>query len=346
MKNILLAVIYLAVLGGLLFLIYASLSNKEVKMYTLAFRKKSSSEDYFWLDKDYCFEEYHVAMTGRYWLADPFLFEYGGKGYVFYEAFDLWTGKGNIGVSTLDPENKTLSVPRIVLSRNYHFSWPNVFEYEGEIYMLPETCEDYRVKLFRAVNFPYEWTEDEILVNDIFSCDSIMLNDGNKRYLLTSDQYHNTPTGSYPSCYVKNTLFTFNPEGSLTLEPDGKIDPFGKVVARGDYGIRNAGQAFIAQGMLIRPGQDCRYKQYGRGIVFFRLNSIEPYEEEELFSVDCENISSHIKQDFVKELIGLHTYNTSINWEVIDFAGMRSNPVIARVARKIYAIMKRLRKIL
>lgn len=340
MRNIFLLVILLAVV----LIIAMIMRNRESKMYSLAFRKKSDPNDFFWLDKDYTFYQYQVD-TERYWLADPFLFESDGKTYVFYEAYDLWTGKGALGFSIVDHENRKLTPPEIVLERKYHFSWPYIFEHDGEIYIMPETCGDYRVRLFRAVNFPHEWTEDEIIHNDIFACDSIFLQDGEKNYLLASDQYHNTPTGTYPSCFVKNTLFTFKPGGKFQLEPDGKIDPAGKIVASGDYGIRNAGKIFTAQGMKIRPGQDCTNRQYGRGVVFFRIYSVEPYREEELFRIDCENIGSHLKQNYTAKIIGLHTYNQSQNYEVIDFAGFRSVPISARIMWKVNCVIKRLRRI-
>lgn len=270
MMNIFFLILLIILLGATLILAL-SLRHSNTKMYSIAFRKKNSPNDYFWLDKDYSFEEYEVDTKGRYWLADPFLFEYGGKNYVFYEAYDLWTYKGNIGFSIIDSENKRLTPPEIVLERAYHFSWPYIFEHDGEIYIMPETCKDYKVRLFRAVNFPHEWTEDEILINDICACDSILVHGSRgEEYLLASDKYcHNTPTGTYPSCFVKNTLFTFKPGAKFQLEPNGKIDPAGKIVAVGDYGIRNAGKVFTAQGMMIRPGQDCTNGEYGRGIVFF-----------------------------------------------------------------------------
>ncbi|MBQ3402713.1 MAG: hypothetical protein IJG65_05000 [Synergistaceae bacterium] len=329
-----------------LFLLYSSGTFRGTKMYNLAFRKKENG-DFFHLNDDYCFEQYDVDLGGRYWLADPFLFEHNGRDYVFYEAYDLWSGKGKIGFSEIDPQAKKLTPPRIILDKPYHLSWPNVFELGGEIYMMPETCGDYRVRLFRAVNFPYDWEEHSILVNDIWACDSIIMNgsDGRAKYLLASEQYHNTPTGSYPSCYVKNILFTFSSGDSLRLEPEGSIDPQGTVTRRGDYGIRNAGQFFMSEGMLLRPGQDCRNKQYGRGVVFFRVDSLEPYSEHEVFSIDCGNIGPHLRQDYVKELIGLHTYNQSRNFEVIDFAGIRSTTLETRIASKLFTLWKMMRKL-
>ena len=321
------------------------MSRKE-RIYSIAFRRRRSTDDFFYLNDDYCFEEYHVDLGGRYWLADPFLFDHDGKTYVFYEAFDMIRRIGRLGYSIINPDTKTLTPPKIILKRPYHFSWPYIFEHDGEIYILPETGQDWRVKLFRAVKFPDVWTEDEILINDIHSCDSILLGNftergGGIRYLITSEEYHNTPNGEIPSCRVKNMLFEFMPGEKLKLKPNGKINPEGIRVAEGDYGIRNAGKVFVSDGKLIRPGQDCRElpgvktSPYGRGIVLFRIDSIEPYSEKEIFSVSCESIGTHLKPLTGEDIVGLHTYNLSRDFEVVDFVQMKQAPFKTRTLRRL-----------
>lgn len=47
-----------------------------------------------------------------------------------------------------------------VLNENFHLSYPNVFEYDGSIYMLPETFESNQLRLYKCVSFPYKWELD------------------------------------------------------------------------------------------------------------------------------------------------------------------------------------------
>ena len=54
-----------------------------------------------------------LPESKRYWYADPFLFEYCGKIYLFVEMFDNVTEKGLVGVSVLG--EKGFSVPEVVL---------------------------------------------------------------------------------------------------------------------------------------------------------------------------------------------------------------------------------------
>ena len=104
------------------------------KMYSVAIRKRSDGNDFFWEHEDYVFQEIKINCKGRYWLADPFLFEKDSKVYIFYEAFDLVQRKGKIGYSIIDDKKKSIPV-HIVLDEPYHLSFPNVFVYQDNIYM-------------------------------------------------------------------------------------------------------------------------------------------------------------------------------------------------------------------
>src|SRR6185437_9688752 len=44
-------------------------------------------------------------------------------------------------------------------------SYPNVFQFDGKYYMIPETASTSRVELYRAVNFPWEWKFEKVLLS-------------------------------------------------------------------------------------------------------------------------------------------------------------------------------------
>ena len=205
---------------------------KQEKMYRVAIRSKESPDDFFWKHKDYQFIECPIDSKGKYWFADPFLFEKDGITYIFYEALDLVTKLGKIGYSIYN-EDGTCSDPKIVIDEKFHMSFPNIFEYNGEIYIMPETCGDWRVRLYKAVKFPDAWEPADILLPDAYACDSIILEEDGKRWLLANEMYHHPPVDSFGSCWVKNVLYEIN---GLTVA-DGGVK-----VAEGDFGIRNAGK--------------------------------------------------------------------------------------------------------
>lgn len=299
------------------------------KMYSLAIRKRLNENDFFWNHSDYEFVECKIDCGSRYWLADPFLFEWGNKVFLFYEAFDLYENKGKIGYSIYNEDEKTFSPPQIIISEKYHMSFPFIFSKGEEIYIMPESCGDYSVHLYRAQSFPKKWERDSIILPDVYACDSVLLEKDNKSFIIASEMYHNVPCEQYSSCWVKNRLY--------------KLDGFsvkdeGIKVAEGDFGIRNAGKIFIDNGKCFRIGQDCRGKQYGRGLVLFEIESLEPYSEKEIWHTDFKEIGSHIVRDNRCDILGAHTYNFCSKYEIIDYSRMAPYSKLTAIRRTITMI--------
>lgn len=295
----------------------------ERKFYSVAIRKRDNADDRFFLHEDYKFVEVKINVGERYWIADPFLFEKNGKVYLFYELFDLIKQKGYIAYSILK-ENYTATSPEIIIKDVCHLSFPNIFEYNGKIYVMPESGQIDSVKLFVAKKFPDVWVEDKTLVKNTYSCDSIFLNFANENYLLCSEHYRYPSEEKLISCYVKNKLYK--------IVDDHVCE--GEIVAKGDYGIRNAGKTFSFNNKVIRPGQNCANRKYGFGLCFFEINNVSPYSEKEIFSVNCTEMQSHISfAQNEKKIIGTHTYNSSDNYEIIDFSYYSDEKEIIRLTR-------------
>ena len=194
---------------------------KTEKYYYLAIRKRNNEQDHFFLNKSFSFQELKINCYGRYWLADPFLFERDHKVYLFFEAYDLLAKRGKIGYSLIK-ENGECTPVRIALSRSYHMSFPYIFQWNNDIYMMPETCGNNSVQLFKAVNFPNKWEEAGMILSDVFVCDSIFLKFKEKVNLLVSEMYHGkAPNGKLFSCWVKNKVFSFDQKGLIKNKAGG-----------------------------------------------------------------------------------------------------------------------------
>ena len=108
------------------------------KMYSVGIRRRINALDHFWQHDDYEFIECKIdTCGGRYWFADPFLFERDGITYLFFEAFDLVECKGKEAYSILC-EDGTWSSLKVIIDEKYHLSFPNIFEYGGKMYIMPE----------------------------------------------------------------------------------------------------------------------------------------------------------------------------------------------------------------
>lgn len=295
------------------------------KMYSVALRKRLNTDDHFWFHDDYKFLKCKIdTCNGRYWFADPFLYEKDNKLYLFYEAFDLIELRGKEGYSVLK-EDGSWTTPRIIIDEPYHLSFPYIFDYNGATYIMPEMSGDYSLKAYKAVSFPNTWEMTDIILPDVFACDSVFIEEEGKRYLLTNEMYHNVPNGQYASCWVKNFLY----------EMDGlKATENGIKVAEGDFGIRNAGKTFTIEGKTYRIGQDCRERKYGRGMVLFEIVSILPYKEKVVKNWSCDELSKHIYKDSSANIVGSHTYNFSENYEIIDYSSLEEVPTYVLSERK------------
>ena len=89
-------------------------------------------------------------------VADPFMWCHQGRWYMFFEVLNRVGWKGEIGLATSE-DGLSWSYERIVLAESFHLSYPHVFEWAGDFYMVPEGAEGGGVTLYRAVDFPYRW---------------------------------------------------------------------------------------------------------------------------------------------------------------------------------------------
>lgn len=127
-----------------------------------------------------------IPATLNEWYADPFIFVFEEKSYIFVEIMnDRNDKRGYIGVTCLDQKHPVF---RKVLSEPFHMSYPNVFQYESEIYMIPETNEADQIRLYKAVRFPDEWKLDSILLSGLKAVDtSVYFNEDGSIFAETHD---------------------------------------------------------------------------------------------------------------------------------------------------------------
>ena len=90
--------------------------------WQIAYRKRTDKSDFY--------EDSFIKIpnTDRYWFADPMLFADNGNTYLFVEAFDKKTYKGNIGFFTI--QNNKVSDFELLIDNNFHMSYPMVWRSE------------------------------------------------------------------------------------------------------------------------------------------------------------------------------------------------------------------------
>lgn len=188
-------------------------------------------------DPDYC--------------ADPFLFRHGGTNWLFYETLDR-SGKGVLGC--FKEENGKWTQQGIVLSEPWHLSYPQVFEEDGHIYMIPESCDAKgnhkhgHVALYEAVEFPRKWKKTGTLINEPFADATLFKKDGHyylSCYKVTekedSEIWHSPslagPWTKHPQSDNTNQSKRLRRNGGAFQTIDGQLCRIAQD-GNGDYGKR------------------------------------------------------------------------------------------------------------
>lgn len=97
-------------------------------------------------------------------VADPFMIQENSTWYMFFEVLNNNNNQGDIGLAT-SVDGLNWSYKQIVLDEEFHLSYPYVFKWENEFYMIPETRQAFSIRLYKAVDFPTRWLFVGNLIN-------------------------------------------------------------------------------------------------------------------------------------------------------------------------------------
>jgi hypothetical protein len=229
--------------------------------------------------------------------ADPFLIEKDGRNYLFFEDYSFSSRKGVISCCEVDREGN-YSKPRVVLRRNYHLSYPFLFTWQGEIYMIPETRDNGTIEMYRASDFPYSWIHEAVLMSDVPAADSTLLHHNDKWWMFTAGALDHASSDK-----ILCLFFADSPFGPWTPHPK---NPIVSDVCH----ARPAGCFYFEDGQLIRPGQDCS-KGYGYSVELHRVDVLSETDYR-------ETPVASITPDWIPGSRGIHTLNQNAEYRVMD----------------------------
>jgi hypothetical protein len=245
-----------------------------------------------------------IPPPDRIW-ADPFIWIHEKEYYLFFEEMPTNTKLGRICSMTLDNDLNVLA-NEIVLERPYHLSYPFIFEYKGEIYMLPETGTNHSVEVYRCTQFPNRWELAQTLLSGVFAVDATLFEYKGKWWMFVNIAEEGGSTWDTLHLYYSDHPLSHN----WTPHPNNPI-------VQDVRSARPAGHIFSQDGKIIRPSQDCS-KRYGYATNFniiTKLNEIE-YEE----SLEWKFLPRS------KGILATHTWNRSGNLLAIDAILRRRKP--------------------
>ena len=257
--------------------------------------------------------KYLMPPDGHFW-ADPFQMKVDGKYYIFFEDYVNSAGRAHISVVEVD-HNGIVNAPTEVLKLDCHLSYPFVFEWQGNYYMIPETGERNVVELYRAQSFPFEWKPEKVLVEARFPVDATLIEAEGMWWMFVNIQEEGVAVNwdELHLYYAETPLGPWQPHARNPVVSDVKS-------------ARPAGRLFWSNDVLYRPGQDSSLR-YGYATTISKVETLSTstYAETEVLK---------IRPDWDTDIIGIHTVNLTDEMTVIDclmkrkrFGRVRPQPV-------------------
>lgn len=255
-------------------------------------------------------EGFHwIKPTREGWYADPITRVIDGRLCIFVEKC-LWrNSKGEISLICVDSNNYSYT-ERTIISEPFHLSYPEIFEYNGSRYMIPESSEKAQIRVYKQGEDINEWklvntfdTENK-LVDTVVSIDN-----SNNILLLASDQAPDNP--------FKNRLHFYK----MNLSDSPEMSEINIGSRHYDYESRNGGSLIAKDGNIYRVIQDSEDGQYGRNILIKKVDKLDKdgFEEQSTSNVVTVRDIKHGINRWNYKFEGIHTYGIQEDGlEVID----------------------------
>jgi hypothetical protein len=200
------------------------------------------------------------------YVADPFMMRSASSWNMFFQVMNAVTRRGEIGLAT-SRNGLSWQYQQIVLHEPFHLSFPCVFRWNDDYYMVPETAQAGAIRLYRAAAFPRQWEFVKNVIEGNYADPSIFF--FQKRWWLFAS----------PATQQHNVLCLYYADS-----PTGKWvqHPMSPVVAGNNRIARPGGRVLPWNGSLLRFAQDC-FPTYGKQVRAFRITELTPtkYREEE-----------------------------------------------------------------
>lgn len=268
--------------------------------YAVGYRHVSDNAIHF--DKSLPFDV--LEPTLHRWYADSFPFVENGREYIFVEIMDDNNGeKGTIGVIDLQDNKGFVEI----INEPFHMSFPNVFKYKNNIYMMPETSESNQLRLYKSEKFPYKWKLQSVLYDGIAVVDTVFVKTEEDNVIYAIGQ-------KIPE--KNNVMFKID-----TNTWKAKLVPL-----IGDYvDKRPAGNFIQYKDGIYHALQECG-RVYGEYLHLCKLDYFdgEMFRETEIGTYTVANMTINSKRKYRR----VHTLNRMGNLEVIDLLYYQINPTI------------------
>jgi hypothetical protein len=203
----------------------------------------------------------HVCDARAAFVADPFMVRTPDGWHMFFEVMNWQRRKGEIGYA-FSRDARQWDYRQLVLTEPFHLSYPYVFEWDDNYYMIPETYQAASVRLYRAVTFPTKWHCVATLLQGPYFVDSSVCYYQGLWWLFTDTSHRMN----------NDTLRLFY---SRTLTGRWEEHPRSPLVHGNARNARPAGRTLFADGRVIRYSQSSD-PHYGTDVRAFQIDELTP----------------------------------------------------------------------
>lgn len=191
-------------------------------------------------------------------IADPFFDLEGETQNVFFEVVNRATGNGEIGLASGSVETGFRYIGT-VLKEPFHLSYPHVFRADDQHWMIPESWEAGAVRLYRAENYPMQWSYVGDLVRGEDLVDPTPFFHEGRWWLFVGHRDNSTLDLWFSDQLTQG--WTPHPQNPIVKDNPDIARPGGRIIE--DHG------------RIFRVGQDT-HPSYGLAVGLFEISELTP----------------------------------------------------------------------
>lgn len=228
-------------------------------------------------------------------FADPFVVTKDNRTICLVEDYSYQQKRGC--VTAVEITGRKYNILGPIIQEIFHMSFPYVFEYEGALYMVPETYEANAIRLYKCVDFPMKWEYQKDVMANVKAVDTMIFEYEGKWWLFTNA--YDDDAATLLAFYSDNPL-----SGVWTAHEQNPLI-FDSNKARNGGILSNGAE-------IIRSRQKQDFNMYGASLTLAKITNLtsSTFREEEI---------GKILPEFFPKLKGCHHIHSNEKYTVYDF---------------------------
>ncbi|MBW1649498.1 MAG: hypothetical protein JRJ44_02240 [Deltaproteobacteria bacterium] len=234
-------------------------------------------------------------------FADPFVITKEDKTVCYVEDYCYKQKRASITAIELI-NDKNYAILGTVIQEPFHMSFPFLFEYKKELYMVPETIKANSIRLYKCVKFPLKWEYQKDILTNISAADTMIFEHNGKWQLLCNMNI----AGQQDHCSTLYAFYNKSPLADNWTAHESNPLIFNSNIAR------NGGLLNVSGKIPIRVRQKQGFNFYGKSLTLAKITDLSPssFKEEEI---------GRIYPDFFNKIIGCHHIHSNDVYSVYDY---------------------------